>query len=148
MTTIRGFELPDHLYYFIEKHVWIAPHGTGLARLGMTTVGYHLLRDTLVAISVQAKVLGIAVPKGKSIAMVESLKYIGPLPAPFAGVVERVNEMVQVEPDLAAADPYGTGWIAELRTADWESAAAGLLTGEAAMIAYQALLRAQNIHKE
>jgi glycine cleavage system H protein len=148
LTTIRGFELPDHLYYLIEKHVWVAPRGGGLARLGMTAVGYHLLRDTLVAISVQARVLGIAVPKGKSIAMVESLKYIGPLPAPFAGVVERVNEMVQVEPDLAAADPYGTGWIAELRTADWESAAAGLLTGEAAMIAYQALLRAQNIHKE
>ena len=148
MTTIRGFELPDHLYYLIEKHVWVAPRGGGLARLGMTSVGYHLLRDTLVAISVQAKVLGIAVPKGKSIAMVESLKYIGPLPAPFAGVVERVNEMVQVEPDLAAADPYGTGWIAELRTADWESAAAGLLTGEAAMTAYQALLQAQNIHKE
>jgi len=148
LTTIRGFELPDHLYYFIEKHVWIAPRGGGLARLGMTTVGYHLLRETLVAISIQAKVLGIAVPKGKSIAMVESLKYIGPLPAPFAGVVERINEMVQVEPDLAAADPYGTGWIAELRTSDWESAAAGLLTGDAAMTAYQALLQAQNIHKE
>jgi glycine cleavage system H protein len=148
LTTIRGFELPDHLYYLIEKHVWVAPRGGGLARLGMTSVGYHLLRDTLVAISIQAKVLGIAVPKGKSIAMVESLKYIGPLPAPFAGVVERVNEMVQVEPDLAAADPYGTGWIAELRTSDWESAAAGLLTGDAAMTAYQALLQAQNIHKE
>ena len=148
MTTIRGFELPENLYYLIEKHVWVAPRGGGLTRLGMTSVGYHLLRDTLVAISVQAKVLGIAVPKGRSIAMVESLKYIGPLPAPFAGVVERINEMVQVEPDLAAADPYGTGWIAELRTADWESAAAGLLTGEAAMTAYQALLQAQNIHKE
>jgi glycine cleavage system H protein len=148
VTTIRGFDLPDHLYYFIEKHVWIAPRGSGLARLGMTAVGYHLLRDTLVAISVQPKVLGTAVPKGKSIAMVESLKYIGPLPAPFAGVVERANEMVQVEPDLAAADPYGAGWIAELRTSDWESAAAELLTGEAAMTAYRALLAAQNINKE
>ena len=109
MTTIRGFELPDHLYYLIEKHVWVAPRGGGLARLGMTSVGYHLLRDTLVAISVQAKVLGIAVPKGKSIAMVESLKYIGPLPAPFAGVVERVNEMVQVEPDHGRCGPLRHG---------------------------------------
>jgi glycine cleavage system H protein len=148
LSTIRGFELPDHLYYLVEKHVWVAPQGNGLARLGMTQVGYHLLRDTLVAISVQAKVLGIAVPKGRSIAMVESLKYIGPLSAPFAGVVERVNEMVQVEPDMAAADPYGTGWIAELRTSDWESAAAGLLTGEEAMTAYRVLLTAQNISRE
>jgi len=148
VTIIRGFELPDDLYYFIEKHVWIAPRGAGLARLGMTTVGYHLLRETLVAISIQQKVLGVAVPKGKSIAMVESLKYIGPIPAPFAGVVERANQMVQVEPDLAAADPYGAGWIAELRTSDWESAAASLLTGEAAMSAYRALLAAQNISRE
>ena len=148
MTIIRGFELPDHLYYFIEKHVWIAPLGDGLTRLGMTSVGYHLLRDTLVAISIQSKLLGTVVPKGKSIAMVESLKYIGPIPAPFAGVVERANEMVQVEPDLAAADPYSTGWIAELRTSDWGAAAAGLLTGEAAMTAYRALLAAQNISRE
>jgi glycine cleavage system H protein len=148
VTIIRGFELPDHLYYFIEKHVWIAPLGDGLTRLGMTSVGYHLLRDTLVAISIQSKLLGTAVPKGKSIAMVESLKYIGPIPAPFAGVVERANQMVQVEPDLAAADPYSTGWIAELRTSDWEAAAAGLLTGEAAMAAYHALLAAQNISRE
>jgi glycine cleavage system H protein len=148
LTIIRGFELPDHLYYFIEKHVWIAPQDGGLARLGMTPIGYYLLHDTLVAISVQPKVLGAAVPKGRSIAMVESLKYIGPIPAPFAGVVERANEMVQVEPDLAAADPYGAGWVAELRTDDWDAAAAGLLTGEAAMTAYRALLTAQNIGRE
>ncbi len=148
MTTIRGFDLPDHLYYLVEKHVWIAPLGSGLTRLGLTPVAYHLLRDTLVAISIRPKVLGNEVVKGKSIAMVESLKYIGPLPAPFTGVVERANEMVQIDPDQAALDPYGAGWIAELRTADWESAAAGLYTGEAAMIAYRALLEAQTIHRE
>jgi len=148
VTTIRGFELPDSLHYFVEKHVWIAPLGGGLARLGLTPVAYHLLRDTLVAISMRPKVLGNEVLKGKSIAMVESLKYIGPLPAPFTGVVERANELVQIDPDQAAADPYGVGWIAELRTSDWESAAAGLLTGEAAMAAYRALLEAQKISGE
>jgi glycine cleavage system H protein len=147
VTTIRGFDLPENLYYMIEKHVWIAPLGGGLTRLGLTPVAYHLLRDTLVAISMRPKALGNEVLRGKSIAMVESLKYIGPVPAPFTGVVERANEMVQMDPDQAAMDPYGAGWIAELRTADWESAAAGLLTGEAAMIAYRALLEAQNIHR-
>jgi glycine cleavage system H protein len=144
---IRGFDLPDNLYYSIEKHVWVAPMGDGLARLGMTEVGYHLLRDTLVAISIRPKVLGCEVQKGKSIAMVESLKYIGPLPAPFTGVVERANELVQVDPDQATVDPYGIGWIAELRAADWEAAAAELLTGEAAMTAYRALLETQNISR-
>lgn len=148
MATVRGFDLPDDLYYFVEKHVWIGPLDNGLARLGMTPVGYHLLRDTLVAISVRPKVLGSEVPRGKSIAMVESLKYIGPLPAPFTGVVERFNELVQIEPDQAAVDPYGIGWIAEMRASDWKDAAAQLLTGEAAMAAYRALLEAQNIRRE
>jgi glycine cleavage system H protein len=148
VTTIRGFDLPDNLYYCIEKHVWIAPRGGGLTRLGLTPVAYHLLHDTLVAISLRPKVLGNEVLKGKTIAMVESLKYIGPLPAPFTGVVERANELVQIDPDQAAADPYGVGWIAELRTADWAAAAADLLTGEAAMTAYRALMEAQNIRRE
>jgi glycine cleavage system H protein len=145
MATIRGFEFPEKLYYLIEKHVWVRPVDGELARLGLTPVAYRLLRNSLVAISVRPKTLGQEVPKGKTVAMVESLKYIGPLAAPFTGVVVRANERLAADPDLAVADPYDAGWIAELRPNDWESAAAGLLTGEAAMDAYRALLEAQNI---
>ena len=148
MTILRGFELPDDLYFLVEKHVWIAPLGGGLTRLGLTPVAYHLLHNTLVAISVRPAVLRNTVQQGKSIAMVESLKYIGPLPAPFTGVVERANELLQADPDQAALDPYRAGWIVELRTSDWESAVAGLLTGEAAIAAYRELLEAQNISNE
>jgi hypothetical protein len=63
---------------------------------------------------------------------------------PFGSTLARV----QVDPDQAVVDPYGVGWIAELRTSDWEAAAAGLLTGEAAIAAYRALLEAQNISGE
>jgi glycine cleavage system H protein len=145
MATIRGFEFPEELYYLIEKHVWIKPMSDGLVRLGLTPVAYRLLRNSLVAISVRPKTLGQEVLRGKTVAMVESLKYIGPMPAPFTGVVVRANERLAADPDLAVADPYGEGWIAELRPADWGSAAAGVLTREAAMDAYRALLEAQNI---
>lgn len=145
MATIRGFEFPEDLYYLIEKHVWVQFADGGPARLGLTSVAYRLLRNSLVAITVRPKTLGQEVPKGKTVAMVESLKYIGPLSAPFTGVVERANPQVADNPDLAVADPYGEGWIAELRPVDRESAAAGLLTGQAAMDAYRTLLEAQNL---
>ena len=148
MTTIRGFDFPDGLYYWVEKHVWVKSMGDGLMRLGLTPVAYRMLRNSLVAISVRSKTLGREVAQGKSVAMVESLKYIGPLPAPFTGVVMRANQRLVDNPDLAAADPYGEGWIAELCPADSESATAGLLTGEAAMAAYRALLEAQNLSAE
>lgn len=145
---LRGFEFPEALYYLVEKHVWVRPLGDGLVRLGLTPVVYKLLRYSLVAISVRPKTLGQEVLPGKSVAMVESLKYIGPLAAPFAGVVVRANALA--ESDLAAfsADPYGAGWIVEMRPTDWEAARAALLTGDAAMAAYSALLEAQNLQSD
>jgi len=148
MTVIRGFDFPEDLYYLVEKHVWVKPAGGGLVRIGLTPVAYQLLHNTLVAISVRPRTLGQEVPKGKSVAMVESLKYIGPVAAPFTGVVTRANERLLNDPDAAAADPYHDGWIAELRPCDWESAVSELLTGQAAMIAYRDLLEAQNLTAE
>lgn len=145
MATIRGFEFPEELYYLIEKHVWVQFVAGEPARLGLTPVAYRLLRNSLVAITVRPKTLGQEVPRGKTVAMVESLKYIGPLPAPFTGVVVRANARLTDDPDLAVADPYGEGWIAELDPVDRESATAGLLTGQAALDAYRTLLEAQNL---
>lgn len=145
MATIRGFEFPEDRYYLVEKHVWCLPVGGGLVRVGLTPAAYETLKYALVAISVRPGVLGQEVPAGKSVAMVESLKYNGPLPAPFTGVVVRANEAVAADPERAAADPYGAGWIAEMQPTDWAAASATLLTGEAALTAYRALLERQNI---
>lgn len=145
---LLGFDFPEDLYYLIEKHVWVRPIGGGLVRVGLTPVAYHMLRHSLVAISVRPKLLGQEVPQGKSVAMVESLKYIGPLFAPFTGVVERANELAAANPEAISADPYGAGWIVEMRPTDWEAARAALLTGESALTAYRALLEAQDLRAD
>jgi glycine cleavage system H protein len=145
MTTIRGCHFPEELYYLVEKHVWVRPVEGGLVRVGLTPVAYCLLRHSLVAISVRSKALGQEVAKGRSVAMIESLKYIGPLAAPVTGVLVRGNERVMADPDLAAADPYGEGWIVEMRPNNWEADRVELLTGEDALTAYRELLEAQGI---
>jgi glycine cleavage system H protein len=137
---IHGWNFPEDLYYQVEKHVWARPMPDGLVRVGLTPVAYKLLNNSVAAISVQAKSLGQLVPRGKSIAMVESLKYIGPLAAPLTGILVRGNEALTADPDLAIADPYGAGWIAEMQPADWAASQADLLTGPAAMAAYERLL--------
>lgn len=148
MATIRGFEIPESLFYLIERHVWVQSVAEGVARVGLTPVAYRLLRYSLVAISVRPKLLGQEAPKGRSVAMVESLKYNGPVPAPFTGIVLRANPLVEAHPERAAADPYGEGWIVEMQPADWAAASAELLTGAAALAAYRALLESQNITAE
>ncbi len=145
MAHIRGFYLPESLYYLVEKHVWAAEPADGVSRIGMTPVAYQLLRHSLVAISVKESVVGKEVARGKSVAMIESLKFIGPLPAPFTGVVVRANPRLADDPSMAEQDPYGDGWIVEMSTQDWPTAAAGLVTGEAGLAAYRKLLESQNI---
>jgi glycine cleavage system H protein len=145
VAVIRGWDFPEDLYYQVEKHVWVRRLGPDLVQVGLTPVGYELLRQSLTAISVRTKNIGQVVPKGKSIAMVESLKYIGPLAAPISGVLVRANERLQIDPDLAPADPYGDGWIAELQPIDWASEEAALVTGAAAIAAYEKWLSSEKI---
>jgi glycine cleavage system H protein len=145
MAVIRGFTLPENLFYLVEKHVWAAEPVDGVCRVGMTPVAYQLMRHSLVAISIKESAIGSEVPKGKSVAMIESVKFIGPLPAPFTGVLLRGNPLLADDPSIAEKDPYGNGWIVEMSPTVWSTAAAGLVTGEAGLTAYRKLLESQNI---
>ncbi len=100
------------------------------------------------AVTVRAKNIGAEIPAGKSVATVESSKYVGPVPAPVAGVLKRANDKLAADPNLAITDPYGEGWIVELAPANWDADKAGLLTGQDGLAAYKAKLEAENISCE
>ena len=127
MGKIRGCELPEDLYYFAEKHVWAKPVGDGIVRVGMNTVAGKLSGGKLNAVTVRAKNIGAEIPAGKSVATVESSKYVGPVPAPVTGVLKRANDKLAADPNLAITDPYGEGWLAEIEPADWDDDRAQLL---------------------
>jgi glycine cleavage system H protein len=148
MGKIRGCDLPEDLYYFAEKHVWAKPLGEGLVRIGMNTVAGKLSGGKLNAVTVRAKNIGAEIPAGKSVATVESSKYVGPVPAPVAGVLKRANDKLASDPNLAITDPYGEGWIVELAPANWEADKTALLTGPDGLAAYKAKLEAENISCE
>ena len=71
------------------------------------------------------------------LASIETVKVDLAVPAPFDGVVAGVNAALQDEPELINQDPYGAGWLVELRPAAWP--VAGLLDAEA----YLAVMQAQ-----
>jgi glycine cleavage system H protein len=145
MSDIRGCNLPDDLYYLIEKHVWARPIEGGLVRVGMTSVAGKLSGGKLAAVTIKAKAVGQEVPQGKSLATVESSKFVGPVPAPVTGVLVRGNDKLVANPNLAITDPYGEGWIAEIKPANWEAEKSGLATGPDGLAAYQKKLEADNV---
>jgi glycine cleavage system H protein len=145
MTNVRGCDLPEDLYYLIDKHVWARPLGEGIVRIGMTSVAAKLSGGKLNAVTVSARKVGQEIPQGKSVATIESSKFVGPVPAPVSGVLIGGNERLVADPNLAVNDPYGEGWIAELRPGDWDTEKAGLATGAEGVAAYQAKLEADDI---
>ncbi len=145
MALIRGCNIPEDLYYNLEKHVWAKPMDGGVVRVGMTQVAGKLAGGKLTAVTVKAKNIGQEIKAGKSAATVESSKYVGPVPAPVTGVLLRANDRLAAEPNLPVSDPYGEGWIVELQASAWESEKGALMTGAAGVAAYQAKLEAEGI---
>ncbi len=145
MATVRGCNLPDDVYYLIEKHVWAKPLAGGVIRIGMTSVAGKLSGGKLAAVTVKAKNIGQEVKQGKSVATVESSKFVGPVPAPVTGVLLRANEKLVNDPNLAISDPYGEGWIAEIQANAWDAEKGVLVTGAEGVAAYQKKMEADNI---
>jgi glycine cleavage system H protein len=145
MANVRGCNLPDDLYYLIDKHVWARPMGEGVIRVGITAVAAKLSGGKLAAVTVKSKNIGQEVKQGKSLATVESSKFVGPVPAPITGVLLRANEKLSTDPNIAVSDPYGEGWIAEMQANNWDGEKASLVSGAAGVAAYQSKLEADNI---
>jgi len=141
MTQVRNCNIPDELYYLVEKHVWMSYDGE-VVTVGMTDVAQHLAKTFL---SVTAKAVGKQVKKNRSVATVESSKWVGPVPCPIAGEVVEVNAAVVSTPSLINEDPYGQGWITRLRPTDWDTDSADLVTGAEGVAEYEAFLDAEGI---
>jgi glycine cleavage system H protein len=141
MTIVNKCNLPEELYYIVGKHVWARKDGE-LVTVGMTDVAQSLAK-TIIAVTPKAP--GKAVQKGRNIATVESGKWVGPVTAPISGEIVEVNEALVASPGLVNSDPYGAGWVARLRPADWPGDAAELVTGPAGIKAYRLFLDAEGI---
>jgi glycine cleavage system H protein len=143
---INGCELPDDLYYLIDKHVWAKEMQDGQVRVGMTAVAVKLAGGSFIAVTPKRKAVGQVLAKGKSMATVESSKFVGPVPAPVSGVMTKINDAVAAKPDLAASDPYGEGWIAEINPSNWDEEKGTLAGGAAGIEAYRAKLETDDVH--
>ncbi len=118
---------PEELRYTAE-HEWVsAPNADGIVRVGITSYAQEALGD-IVYVSVSA--VGADVASGDALGEVESTKSVSDVYAPLAGAVVSRNERLDSQPELLNSDPYGDGWICEIRPSD-PAAVDGLLDAAA-----------------
>ena len=116
---------PEELRYTAE-HEWVsAPNEDGIVRIGITSYAQEALGD-IVFVSVNDGDVDAGAPLGE----VESTKSVSDVYAPVSGTVVGRNERLDSQPELLNSDPYGDGWIAEIRPSD-PAALDGLLDAAA-----------------
>ena len=127
-------EIPPDLYYTSE-HEWVQRVGDDTVRVGITDFAQSSLGDV---VFVQLPDAGADLTAGESFGEVESTKSVSDLYSPVTAKVVAVNGDLEGSPQLVNSDPYGEGWLLELRVdADsLEDGLRGLLNADA----YQALV--------
>jgi glycine cleavage system H protein len=124
-------EYPEDLRYTAE-HEWVRVGSEGVARVGITAFAQDALGD-VVYVSLPA--VGDSVDAGESCGEVESTKSVSDLYAPVSGEIVAVNETLDSVPEMVNSDPYGEGWMYDVKLTE-AGAAESLLD----LVAYRALL--------
>ena len=123
-TFVSDFEYPDALQYTAE-HEWVRFEGD-VVRVGITAFAQDSLGDI---VYVTLPETGADVTAGGVCGEVESTKSVSDVYSPVGGVVTAQNPALEATPELVNTDPYGEGWMFEVRVAD-PAAIDGLLTAE------------------
>ena len=102
---------PDDLRY-TDDHEWARATADGVVRVGITDHAQRQLGDVVL---VELPAVGDTVSVGDACGTVESTKSVSEIYPPVAGEVVAVNEALADEPELVNQEPYGGGWMFDLR---------------------------------
>lgn len=108
---MSDLDYPRDLRYTPE-HEWVQRRDDGLLRIGITAFAQDALGDV---VFVSLPSVGDEVPAGAACGEVESTKSVSDIFSPVAGTITAVNNALNDTPELVNADPYGQGWMYELR---------------------------------
>ncbi|GAA2790199.1 glycine cleavage system protein GcvH [Saccharopolyspora taberi] len=105
--------LPTNLRY-TEEHEWIEDRD-GVVRIGITPYAAESLGDI---VFVELPEVGARIEAGGACGELESTKSVSDLYAPVTGEVVAINESVVSDPAQVNADPFGDGWLIEVRATE------------------------------
>ena len=128
MTTVRGFDFPDELFYMVEHDIWARPDADGVLTVGLTTLGCRVSGEF---IEFMPKPVGTEVERDRALAVLEMSKTIRSARAPASGTIVAINDRVRQQLSLLNSDPYGDGWLVKLKPANWAQDIGNLVSGPA-----------------
>ena len=104
---------PDGLRYHPE-HDWARVEGDS-ATFGITWYAQDALGEV---VFFDPPDVGTEVSKDTPYAEVESVKAVSEVYAPLSGEITAVNDAAKESPERINEDPYGDGWLVEVKLSD------------------------------
>lgn len=108
-----ALNFPEDLKYS-DSHEYLRVTGDR-AVIGITSFAIDELGDI---VFVELPAVGTVLQKDDSFGTVESVKAVSELYAMVSGEVVAVNQDIVDSPESLADDPYGDGWLIEVRMSD------------------------------
>lgn len=124
---VKDFLILSHLY-FHKKHTWVRKMDENTVRIGLDDFAQRLL----------GKIEGVdflckeEVRRGEIGWGVKSRMGNARLLSPIDGVIKKMNKEISKDSSLLNTDPYGKGWILELKPFNIKDSLKGLLKGDIA----------------
>ena len=100
---------------YSKEHEWVRVEEDGLVTIGISDHAQDQLGDL---VFVELPEVGTSVEAGGECAVVESVKAASDIYSPVSGEVTAANQTLADTPEIINDDPYGEGWIFQVKLAD------------------------------
>jgi glycine cleavage system H protein len=102
--------------YYSKNHTWTYMERSGSAKVGLDDLLLHITGDVKVS---PVKSKGEFVRKGDLIAeIIQKDKHMRVL-SPVTGEILSINSAIEDDPGIVNEDPYGRGWICNIKPSSW-----------------------------
>ena len=105
--------IPAELHY-TKDHEWVKIEGD-IATIGITDFAQGELGDI---VYVEVETLDETLEAEEIFGTVEAVKTVSDLFLPFYGEIIEFNEALEDEPEKVNSDPYGEGWMIQIKCSD------------------------------
>lgn len=105
-------------FLYSEEHEWVNTSAVvegETVRVGITHIAAEALGDI---VFVELPEVGSEVEAGEAFGEVESTKSVSDIYAPVSGEIVAVNETLEDNAGLINEDPYGEGWLYEVKVTE------------------------------
>ena len=107
-------EIRPELKYLIS-HEWLRVESDGTAFVGISDHAQDAMGDL---VFVEAPEVGSIITVGEEVGVVESVKAASDIYAPVSGEVIAINDDLEENPEAVNNDPYGDGWMFQIKLSD------------------------------